>query len=185
MIHLLIVLITWMIPAQEDVKWVKTKVVEGITVELPDTFVPMTEQEINQKYISYRKPVALYTSPNRMVDFGVNLSVTQWDEGDLDILRNFYRSSILNLYDEVDWINQEIKEINKVKFVLFEFTSTVNPDENSIVNNQAIRKYSYLQYAIVNGKTLVFNFTAPLQRKEHWQDVAQHLMNSIKIKKTL
>lgn len=169
---------------QEMPDLVKTKVADGITVSLPSSFTPMTRDEINQKYISYRKPLALYTSQDKLTDFGVNRSVTQWGEDDLELLKSFYRSSIGNLYDDVNFIEEKIEEINKISFVVFEFTSTINPDRNAVIKQNAIKKYTYLQYAIVNGKTVLLNFTCPAEQMEKWRQTAMEIMQSVKIKKT-
>ena len=166
-------------------KLVKTKITEDITVDIPVSFHEMSEQDINSKYLSYRKPLALYTSENKKADFGVNVSLTQWNSGDLELMKSFFKSSIANLYDKVEFIKEDIEEINKIKYAVFEIVSTVNPDENAVLSRGAIQKYSYLQYTIVNEKTILFNFSCPLNEKDYWTPMVKEMMHSIKIKKSI
>jgi len=168
----------------EDTDLKKVTIADDISVLLPESFTVLSEQEINDKYISYRKPLAIYSDPSRRVDFGVNVSVTSWGSDDLDLMKQFFRSNILNLYDEVEFVKEEVQEINGISYAVFEFISQVNPDKNSFRANNAVKKYTYVQYALVNGKTLLFNFTAPFMIKDRWEGIAQEVMQSVKVKKS-
>ena len=53
-------------------KLVKQKLTDNISVRLPKDFYPMTDEDKAQRYESARLPIALYTDPNRLADFGVN-----------------------------------------------------------------------------------------------------------------
>ena len=169
----------------QEVPLQKIKINSDLRLELPEEFVPMTEQDIAAKYISYRDPIALYTSPDRTVDFGVNLSVTHWKPEDIEIMQEFYENSIRALYSDVKFIKREIETINNITYAVFEFESFVEGESNAVNQTRAISKYTLIHYAIVNNKTILFNFTSPLREKEKWQPVAHQIMNSIKIKKTL
>lgn len=169
----------------QEVKLVKTKVSDEISVMLPQDFMPMTEQDINARYVSYRPPIALYTDPNRLVDFGVNISPTYFKPGDIKILQGFYKNTLITLYDTVNFLNQEIKNIDGIDFAVFEFVSSIAGDESSFSQQAPVNKYTLIYYAIINDKTLLFNFTCPLKLKDNWQDDAEEIMSSVKIKKTL
>lgn len=169
----------------QEVSLKKVAINKDIKVALPEEFIQMTEQDINEKYISYRDPIALYTSQDRAIDFGVNLSVTHWKPEDLKIMQEFYENSIRSLYSEVNFIKKEIETINDIPYAVFEFESSVEGESNAITQTNAISKYTLIHYAIVNNKTVLFNFSSPLNAKDKWQAVAHEIMESIKIKKTL
>jgi len=169
----------------QEIDLKKVKINNDVKVSLPEDFVQMTEEDIRQKYVSYRDPIALYTSPNRTVDFGVNLSVTHWKPGDLKMMQEFYENSIRTLYTEVNFIKKDIETINDIPYAVFEFESTVEGESNAINQTKPISKYTLIHYAIVNNKTILFNFSTPLKDKEKWQPIAHEIMQSIKIKKTL
>jgi len=168
----------------QPVELKKTKISDDISIELPTRFSPLTNQEINQKFISYRKPLAVYGDEARVVDFGVNVSFTSWGNEDLSLMKQFFKSSILNLYDTVVMLNEGMEEINGVQYAVFEFVSSVRGEENSFVHDDTISKYTYLQYALVNGKTLLFNISCPARARGKWAPVAHEMMHSIKIKKS-
>ena len=163
-------------------KFVRVEVSEDIIVSLPESFQKMTEDQMQRKFLSARPPLAAYTSPDQMADFGVNVSNPRWQASDLPILKDFYRSSLLELYDEVDFIEEGIHSVNNADMVFFEFTSLVNEDEDSVVPKPPVQQYTYVQYAIHENKALVFTFSCPTRRKNQWQPTAQKIMASVKMK---
>lgn len=160
-------------------KLVTTKVSDNIKVKVPKSFSPMTEEDKAQRYESSRMPIALFTSSDRIADFGVNRAFSVWQESDLDMLQSFYEATILELYDKVEFFSKGIKEVNGHQFVYFEFTSVVYP-ENQFQRN--IAKYTYLMYGLNKGTTYIFNFTSEKNAQQQWQPVARQVMNSVKLK---
>ncbi|WOK05747.1 hypothetical protein RT717_21970 [Imperialibacter roseus] len=176
---LLLFLVTFTVKAQLS----PTKVTDYITVSLPSDFRPMNEQEINSKYVYTRRPMALYTDYGVTVDFGINRGNNQWAQGDLNILKDFYKANISSLYDEVSFTKDAIETINGRDFAVFEFVAIVKPEEDAITNESALRAYSYIQYTIVNNQTLVFTLSSPYQHMRKWKDLAPQIMQSVSIKK--
>ena len=97
---------------------VKTKIGEEITLLLPDDLIPMTDEDFALKFISPKKPLAVYTNHQRVVEFSINESNTTWKDSDLELMKSFYKSSILSLYDQVKFLQEDIQDINK-KSLLF------------------------------------------------------------------
>ncbi|MEM9671521.1 MAG: hypothetical protein ACFB15_29460 [Cyclobacteriaceae bacterium] len=163
-------------------KLVPVKVSDEIGVSLPESFQPMTEEQMQRKILSARPPLAAYTSPDQRADFSVSASNTRWQANDLPILKDFYRSSLMELYDDVDFLDEGIRTVDKVQAAFFEFTSVVKEDENAVVPKPPVHTYTFVQYTIHQGKTLVFTFSCPLRQQEQWQPTAQKVMNSVKLK---
>lgn len=163
-------------------KFVRIDISEEITVSLPESFQVMTEDQMQRKFLSARPPLAAYTSPDQVADFGISAANTRWQASDLPILKDFYRSSLLELYDEVDFLDEGIHTVNGSEMAFFEFTSVVKEDENAVVPKSPVRSYTYAQYAIHQDKALVFTFSCPLQRQSQWQPTAQKVMTSVKLK---
>ncbi|TRX59383.1 hypothetical protein FNH22_09455 [Fulvivirga sp. M361] len=176
-------IVLFVLPFQN--KLVKTKVNESITVSLPDNFYPMSPEDIAQRYPSVRSPVGAYTNESRLVDFSVNVSATAWRERDVFIAKDFFKASIFNLYDKVNMIKEDVVEIDGRKFIVFEFDSRINGEAYSLDKKEPIHRYNYIQYLIVNGKTLVFSFNCHSRFKEEWQGKASRVMSSIKVKKNI
>lgn len=183
---LLPLMITFGASAQEA-KLVKTKLHDAITVSLPADFAPVSEQEMASKYVSSRTPLALYTNPSKQTDFSVNLSTTQWQHFDLPLVKDFYKASLSTLYSEMEWIKEEIQEIKGVNFAVFEYVGTVADEEqpNTLRQTKPMQVYTYIVYGLVNGKVVVFTLTAPGNQRQQWAPVAESVMESIRLKKTL
>lgn len=163
-------------------KLVKTKVAEGIVISLPAELQPMAEDDIILRYPSVRAPLAAYTDVNRTLDFSVNISATQWPDTDLEIAKKFFKSSITNLFDRVDIIEEGIHTVHKKKFIFFEFESRVNGNKMTLGEQQPVFRYTYIQYLIEPGRTLVVSFNCPKAMREDWQENVRAIMKSVKVK---
>ena len=170
---------------QEPVKLVKTKVSDQISARLPESFQPVNEQDLKKKYVSYRQPIALYTSPDRQADFSVNVSVNQWQHFDLPLIKDFYKASLSTLYSDLRMLKEETTEIDGKPAAVFEFVGTVEGEETAVRQTKQISKYTCVAYVLVNGKVAVFSFTAPASQQRKWAATAAEIMESLKIKKTL
>jgi hypothetical protein len=163
--------------------------VDGINVLLPKDFLPMSDDDIAQRYPSTKKPVAFYTSLDRTVDFGLNISKSRWSGVDIDLLHKIYKSTIVESYEKVTFIKDTVEHINGRPYSVFEFVSTFDKTT----------KYQYFQFTIlaqtkveatqetgdlVPGNAnhiLIFNLTAPSEDQSKWQPVAAKAMQSIRI----
>lgn len=161
-------------------KLVKVKLNDKVVVYIPESFTPMTKEDMELRYESYRLPLALYSDPTRLVDFGVNRSYSRWQPEDLEMMGEFYEASLLELYDKVTFIEKGVKEVNKHKFVYFEFQSVVFPENDY---QDSARKYTYLMYGLSDGTTYLFNFTCDQYAQKDWQSTARDMMNQIRLKK--
>lgn len=161
---------------------VKKQITEHIALSIPKAFEAMTEEMMNERYLTARKPIAAYTNDKRTVDFTVSTSNTRWQASDLPILKDFFKASLMELYDEVSFVKEEVQEIHGKNFVVFEFSSVVRPEENALNPQQSIRKYTRIQYTVYDGKTLVFNFSCPQSQQPQWESTAEVMMQSILIK---
>lgn len=175
------VLLITVFSAKAQPAMVKTKIGDEITISLPESLIPMTDEDFASKFISPKKPIAVYTNHQRVVEFSINESNTTWEEKDLELMKSFYRSSILSLYDQVKFLQEDIQVINKRKYVVFEFTSRVKGNKESLVNQRDVKKYTYIQYAIKDGKTILLNFSCPLRDQQYWQPVVQGMMGSVRL----
>jgi len=168
----------------DEGKLVKTKITRDITVLLPQTFRAMTDDEIADKYLTAKRPTAMYTNPERAADFGFNQTETRWRKVDMPMLKGVYKGSIAGLHGKVQFVQDTIATINDRQFIVFEFVSEVTDVDaaGKPRSGSALRQYSYLQYTVEGGKIMVFNFTCPARLHPEWQATARAIMNSIKIR---
>lgn len=175
-------LMAFMLISAEKPKLVKMKISEGLTISVPQGWRAMDGLDFTERYPSVRAPLAAYTNEERLVDFSVNVSATQWPDTDLDLAKEFFRASIMNSFDRVEMIDEGVHEISKKKFIFFEFESRVNGIKQREGFGDPIAKYTFIQYLIQPGKALVFSFNCPKRDKAEWQETARLMMKSVKIK---
>lgn len=163
-------------------KLVKTKVNDRITVSLPSELYPMTDEDIAQRFPSVRQPLGAYTNPDRVVDFAVTISATQWPDTNLEMAKRFFKAGINNLYDRVEFKKEGIVTIHKREFIFFEFESRLNGNRAEVGNLEPILKYTYICYLVEKNRTTVFTFSCPKGLMGDWQETAQKMMESIRVK---
>jgi hypothetical protein len=168
--------------AADKPKLVKTKVNDAITVLIPQGWRPMDNMDFSERYPSVRAPLASYTDDQRMVDFSVNISATQWPDKDLDMARQFFKSSLMNLFDKVEIISEGVRETGKKKVIYFEFTSRVNGNKRQEGISDPVLRYTYVQYLLGSQRTVVFSFNCPRRLQPEWQETARDMMTGIKVK---
>lgn len=163
-------------------KLVKTKVTDDITVSIPADFFPMTPEDISQRMPSVRAPLGAYTNQDRVVDFSVNISATQWPDANKEVAAKFFKASLYNLYDKVDIINEGMHEVHHKEYIFFEFESRTNAARRVEGATEPSLKYTYIQYLVEHNRTLVFTFSCPRPLREDWQEVAHAMMAKVKVK---
>lgn len=162
-------------------KFKTINITKEISVALPQDFAVMPDDAIASKYPSPRKPLAAYTSPNRLVDFVVTERPSMFHKDDLKMVQQFYKTSINSKYSDVKFIREEIKNIRKQDFVIFEFTSTVRDEDRKTSRLAPIRRYTIVQYTIYNEKLYIFTVNVPIDLKPAWEKSANKIMESVKV----
>ena len=147
------------------------KITEGVKASLPADFLSMSDDDLAVKYPSTKKPLAMFTNLDRIADFGLNVNKSSWPGNDLKILQGVYKSTIMDMYNKVEFLQEGIKTINKKEFIIFEFISVFEGQRN----------YTFLQYAVVKNQVYLFNFSTAAHLKDKWQPIAQKIMSSIKM----
>jgi len=163
-------------------KLVKTRIANDITVSIPAELQAMTPEDIALRHPSVRKPIGAFTDADRMIDFSIKTSATQWTAADRAMSMEFFKAGIYNLYDRVDMIGEGIRTIHKKEYIFFEFDSRINGERRLGGDQDAIMKYSYVLYLVEKGRTLVITFSCPKQLKTEWQETAHAMMNTLRIK---
>ena len=169
--------------AFDQPKLVTKKLPNGISIAVPKDWRPMDGLDFTERYPSVRAPIAAFTDEERLVDFSVNISATQWPDANLEMATKFFKSSVMNMFNRVEMIDEGTKEIHGKKFIVFEFESRVNGNRRDESQTDPVMKYSYLMYYLEPGRTLVFSFNCPRRDRESWQPVAREMMAQVKIKK--
>ncbi|MCS6968175.1 MAG: hypothetical protein RMJ44_05965 [Cytophagales bacterium] len=168
------------LPASDLPKMKKVKLTDGITVQLPEDFRPMTNDEIASRYLTYRKPLAMYTDQGGVVDFGLNMAATTWRYEDLDILKSFYKATIMQMFTSVNFIREGIEQINNRRYAFFEFISELRSDAKDAIKRPPKVNYTYILYTVIGENVYIVNFTCPAEVRSRWQPIARAIVKTIK-----
>jgi len=160
----------------------KRKLTDGVTMLLPESFVVMTEQEIDDAALTYRQPLVMFKDIRTVGNLALNVSATQWTNADIGMLKDFYKSTILGIHSEVVFQQETTRQIGEYQFAVFEFASSVKPVRTMIEDKGAIKKYNYIQYTVVNGKVMIFSFSCPFAYRSQWQKDIKQMMDSVVVK---
>ncbi len=160
----------------------KIAVADIVTMQIPDGLYLMSDDDMASRYITAKKPLAVYTNGQRTIELSVNESNTTWELKDLPLMKSFYKASIQSLYDKVKFFQEDIVEVNKRKFAVFEFNSSVKGDKSNLSIRSDINKYTYILYTIHKGKTYLISFSCPFRDKNSWEANIKKTMASLKLK---
>jgi hypothetical protein len=157
------------------------KIGEHISLKIPEEFVNMSNQDRMELVASSKVPLGMFSTQSQEVTLGINDNIMQWTQQDTKVVYGFYKASINAMFDEIEFIQDTIREINGREFIVFEFVSTIR-DENVFSSKSASRNYTYIQYTSYNDQVLLFNFGCPARLKFEWEDRAEEIMKSVRIK---
>lgn len=159
----------------------KVNLTKEISILLPKDFTPMTDDDIAREYPATTRPLAAFSSPDRNIDFSLTQKRSTFRAKDLDMLREFYKANLVETFTNIDFIRQEVTEINGRKFIVFEFVSRL-ADTRGASNLKPVQQYSIVQYTIIGNQLQIYTLHVPFQMKNDWQPVAREIMSSVKIK---
>lgn len=142
----------------------------------------MNDQDRMKSVYSTKVPLAMFADERKEALLGINYNIMQWTESDTELMYGFYKASINNLFDEVEFIQDEIREINGQAFIVFEVVGTIK-DDNAFSARTPTKSYTYIQYTSWKDQVLLFNFSCKERLRNQWQTTAKEIMESIKIKK--
>lgn len=169
----------------QNIKLSKVQLTPGISISMPKDFVLMNDEMLAKKYFTPKKPTAMYTNSSGEVDLGVNITNTYWQPQDIAILKDLFKGSLRANYTKVEFLKEEVITINKRKYAVLEFIGIVADDDekaNALGRKNAISKYNYMMYTVVENKVVVINFNCPRKYQQEWGMIVPQIMQTIKIK---
>ncbi|MEJ8756413.1 hypothetical protein WG947_05370 [Pontibacter sp. H259] len=159
----------------------KVNITKEISIKLPKDFAPMTDDDIAREYPATTKPLAVYTSTDGNIDFSLTQKRSTFRARDLGMLREFYKANLVETFTNIDFIRQEIMEINGKQFIVFEFVSSL-ADERGASHLKPVQKYSIIMYTIAGNQLQIYTLHLPFLLKNQWQETAREIMSSVSIK---
>jgi len=156
----------------------KQKLTDYLSMEVSTELRKMTQQELSSKFLGARIPDIAMTDAQSGVEFTITGSPTFWQDGDVALLKEFYDSSIPNLFQKIDFSQKDLVTINDKEFVAYQFDG--KPDAEA--NRSAEERYTYLLYTIHKNGLVVISFSCPPYMKSKWQPIAERMFESTKFR---
>lgn len=125
--------------------------------------------------------IANFYSQDGQVDLGINMAQLRWSANDTELLSQFYKANILNLYDNVQMHDEGMKEINGRHYIVFEFSGTIVDEGNAFSETKQKSDYTYIMYNVSPQGVLIFRFTSPRRIRSRWQKTVREMMASVEI----
>lgn len=159
-------------------KLVNQKVADLVNVKVPENFQKLNDDQIADKIIASRKPLAMFSSLSGTADFSVsvgNSARNPWEDKDLKLMADFQKANIKALFTSVNFIQEKQVRVNGQNFYAFEFISEVKEK-----GKPPIRKYNLIYYTIRKKNVLIFSFICAEAERALNEGLAQEMMDSIR-----
>ncbi|WP_296621771.1 hypothetical protein [Marivirga sp.] len=156
----------------------KQKLTDYLSMEISTELQLMTQQELSAKFLGAKIPDIAMTDEQSAVEFTVTASPTFWQDGDVALLKEFYDSSIPPLFQEIDFSQKDLVNLNGKEFAAYQFEG--KPDVEG--NRSAEQRYTYLLYTIHKNGLVVISFSCPPYLKSKWQPIAQKMFETTKFR---
>lgn len=154
-----------------------------ITQEINDEISMLVPVELNRANPTMQRStsptLAMFITSDGKTDLAVNYAQLRWGEADPNLLSQFYKANILNLYDQVNMVDEGIREINGRAYIYFEFSGNIIDEPNAFSAEKKSSDYTYIMYTIQDNGILIFRFTSPARRMNYWRRPMAEVMKSI------
>lgn len=177
-ITLLLLTFNQLVFAQQKVNLTTIKVDKLLSMKIPENFIQLSDDQIADKMIASRKPLAAYSNPSGSTDITVavgNSNKNPWKDDDLKLMSQFQKANIMQLFTNVNMLQEKFVKLKGQQYAVFEFTSEVKEKGKS-----PIKKYHHLRYTIRKGNMLVFSFICPESERSLHEETAGKVMESIR-----
>jgi hypothetical protein len=165
--------------AQGIEKTKRMRVAKIITIDIPSNFRQLTQAEVAQRYPSSRKQIAVFTSPNNTADIGINKGKTVWEEKDIALVRDFYRSTLESFYAKTTFERADIVEVHGKKFARLIFVGEI--DGGNLKPKYKV--YVHIRYCVIGKRLYIFQFNCQKSEAKLYQKAVAEIMDNIKISK--
>lgn len=145
---------------------------EQIELKIPKGFKIMSEELINIKYPSQRRPTLVYTSESGGINVALNLTQNKASQQMITTYKDNFVKTFKNIYPSAVWKDSGEKTINGRKVGFLEL---VTPAIDTEI-------YNLMFFTDLDDKLLICTFNCTKKDIDKWTPTANEIMNSLKIK---
>ena len=177
------------------VKLKRENVNRRVVLSVPTDFAKLSDEDVIKDYGMQKLPLAMFT--NDVGDITITISETidslrnstlTFNSGkkgkktvhDLAIEKSFRKSSIMSNFEKVTFLRDEVKELNKVPFIVLEFESKLI-GKNKHDEEVETQMYNYILYGYRKNRSYIINLACPLHKKATWKTAFDEIVTSVNI----
>jgi hypothetical protein len=145
---------------------------DKVELKVPKDFGIMSEEMMEIKYPSERRPTLVYTNESGEINVALNLTQNQASQGMIQAYSDNFIQMFKNTYPSAEWKDSGVKVINGKKVGFLEIVTPA-------IDTQI---YNLLFFTDVDGRLLICTFNCTKNNIEEWEPTAKEIMGSLKIK---
>lgn len=151
---------------------IKSLLNDKVELKIPKEFNKMSEELMNIKYPSERRPTLVYSNESGGINVALNLTQNQASQEMIAAYKDNLVKSFKNVYPSAEWKDSGVKTINGKKVGYLEL---VTPAIDTEI-------YNLMFFTDLDGKLLLCTFNCTKKSIDEWTSTAKEIMNSLKIK---
>lgn len=145
---------------------------DRIELKVPNDFEIMSEEMTNAKYPSENRPTLIYSNESGSINVALNYTETVAGQSFMELYVESLVSTFESLYPSAEWKDSGVEEINGRKVG---YLKLITPAEDSNI-------YNVIFFTDLDGKLLLASFNCTENFIPEWEETADEIMNSLKIK---
>tara|TARA_R110002050_G_scaffold39891_2_gene97863 strand:+ start:1299 stop:1835 length:537 start_codon:yes stop_codon:yes gene_type:complete len=143
-----------------------------VELKVPRSFDIMSEELMQFKYPSERRPSLVYSNASGGINVTLNLTESQASQALIPAYKDNFIATFKKLHPSAEWKDSGLVTINEKKVGFMEL---VTPAIDTDI-------YNLMFFTDLEGKLLLCTFNCTKKDMEEWTAVAKEIMYSLKIK---
>ncbi len=145
---------------------------DKIELKIPKKFERMSEELMKLKYPSERRPTLVYSNESGEINVALNLTQNKASQ---DLIESYVQNFVdmfKNMHPTAEWKDSGVKEINGQKVG---YLKLITPAIDTKI-------YNTVFFTDLDEKLLLSTFNCTEKNIAEWEQIADEIMNSLKIK---
>ena len=144
----------------------------AVTLLIPESFGPMSEELLRLKYPSDRRPTQVFSNERGSVNLAANLTTNLVRPDQIAELHKAMEATFKNLYPSATWYRSDvIIQDGRRYFVLELMTPAIDTQIRNIMYGTSFR-----------GRLLMFSFNVTRELEKGWLEAGRTMLSSVRVK---
>jgi hypothetical protein len=157
----------------EELALAQQSVLDGrVSLLIPATFKPMSEEMLRTKYPSERRPTLVFTNERGTVNIALNHAKGHMPANQLAAFHASMEGSFKKLYPSAEWFRSEVRKINGRDFFVMELrTPAIDTEIRNIMLGTSLE-----------DRLLLISFNVTTELEGEWLPTANRIIESVRVK---